>query len=950
MPAPEPARLDTPDPRIRPGGRLLRRNAKPVQSREPDLAPAPEGVLSHAGKPVRHRDREPASDLATEALDGNLVITADRVMAWFRLPLQRWSFRPEGERLAVVAAAGMRLSQLTRRRCHIRVTSRPFDSMQWAAALDQSVRGLDAARRPSRQVMPGPCDSHPYLSNPSCPACVPGHAWIDWVQSQQSRLRQWGIADRDVYIGVEVTSRGTARRLLEGWGRAVNAERAALAGHAAVISNAVRGAGLGARPVTPEELQWLYIRSTGMHLPAPRPFRERPAPFPFALAPSAPAFADHDAVSAYADDFPWTAEPFGSSVQVTRAADGTTAYVTVLTVTDMTGPQDMAPESPWMQRTDQLSFPVEWSVVFDVLDPRVVKRIMSKQAEKITAQYKHIVDDHGQAPPVLLAEQLDAVRRIQAEALNADANGTYVWAWPRIAVAGQTPEQARARAAEVAELYAPGIIVKQPPDQYRLLREFIPGEPLASTANRRLMHAELLTAGMPAVTAQVGHFHGFPLGVTSRMSCRAVTFDPHHAMEYADRSGLVAVTGAPGGGKSTLAGLFGYMNTRAGIATTALDPSGMLTRLCAIPALRKHALAVDLLQSPPGTLCPYRLIAEPKPEDFDFDDQGQRRDPALAERAWWDACRSAEAQRRALTEGILKMLLPERVLNQDGTEDAINAAVNAAPASTAASPRDVIAKLYALDESSLADRGRLLARRLEGIADHPLTRLFFPPQEEGADLPIGSHLLTVMTLRGLIIPAADRRPEDRSPDEQLSIPVLHLAAQLLRRQLLDLPRGTRKAAILDEAHALVRDSVGRQQMNEMARDSRKNNLFALLLSQNPQDLLAAGLANLIGAAFVFRTDGEEEQSAACRLLGLEPGRGYETRLSELSSASLAGGSHTGECLFRDGQGGLEQVQIDIGPDPDLWAALNTTPGGGRATAAAQPAPAYPGRAQTGAPS
>ena len=45
----------------------------------------------------------------------------------------------------------------------------------------------------------------------------------------------------------------------------------------------------------------------------------------------------------------------------------------------------------------------------------------------------------------------------------------------------------------------------------------------------------------------------------------------------------------------------------------------------------------------------------------------------------------------------------------------------------------------------------------------------------------GRRLLTVMTLRGLVIPVADRRPEDYSVEEQLSIPVLHLAAQLLRR-------------------------------------------------------------------------------------------------------------------------------------------------------------------------
>jgi hypothetical protein len=859
-------------------------------------------------------------------VDGNLVITLDRVVAWYRLPLQRWSFRAEDERLAMVAAAGARLSQLTRRRCQIRITSRPFEVWQWAEALDASVRGpFGADGRPARQVMPGPCARHPYRSDPACLSCVPGQAWIDWLQGQQRRLRQWGIADRDVYIGVEVTARGAARRIAgQAWSRAADAERATLAGQAAHVSAAVEGAGLGARPVTPRELQWLYIRSCGMHLPAPLPVAEDPAPFPYAQPAVAPSFSDRDAVAAYVDDFPWTAEPFGRTVQVTRA-DGLTAHVAVLTITDMTAAQDLAGESPWIQRTDRLPFPVEWSVTFDVLDPRHVQRVMTRQADKIKAQYKHIVGDHGQDPPPVMERQLETVRRIQEEAENADATGTYVWAWPRIAVAGSTPEEARERAGQVAELYAPGITVKQPPDQYRLLREFIPGEPLASAANKRFMHAELLMAGMPAAAAQVGHRHGFPIGVTSSLSCRAVTWDPWHAMEHANSSGLVTITGTLGGGKSSLAGLIAYMTVRAGIPTTVLDPSGMLDRLCHIPALKPHALAANVLESPPGTLCPYRLIAEPRREDFGFGEHGQRVDPAAAEDLWRRACQAAAVQRRTLTADILRMLLPARTM-ADLDEKSLREAVRRAPATAGASPVDVIKALHELDDYGLADHAPLVARELEGISEHPLARLFFP-SGPGADGFSGrGRLLTVMTLRGLVIPGDDRRPEDRTAEEQLSIPVLHLAAQLLRRLLLDLPRGTRKAAFLDEAHALARDSVGRQQLNEMARDTRKNNLLACYISQNPKDLLDAGIANLVGAAFAFRTEGAEEQRATCSLLRLPAGKGYEARLSALSRAAMAGTGQTGECLFSDGQGGLEQVQVDLGPDPDLRAALNTTPG------------------------
>jgi hypothetical protein len=331
-----------------------------------------------------------------------------------------------------------------------------------------------------------------------------------------------------------------------------------------------------------------------------------------------------------------------------------------------------------------------------------------------------------------------------------------------------------------------------------------------------------------------------------------------------------------------------------------------------------------MLESPAGTLCPYRLISEPVRGRFDFEDSGRRVDPDTADDRWRQACRAAEAQRRSLTADILRMLLPPATTTSND-EKALREAVRRAPATVNASPRDVIAELAKLDEFGLADYAPLVARELEGVAEQPLARLFFPAAE-GDGLSLSGHLLTVMTLPGLSIPDDDRRPEERTTEEQLSIPVLHLAAQLLRRVLFDLPRSQRKAAVLDEAHALTHDTVGRNLVNRIARDSRKYNLLALLISQSPGDLLAAGIANLIGAAFAFRTEGDEEQAATCRLLRLPLGHGYEQRLSLLSSAALATGTgHTGECLFLDGYG-LEQVQIDLGPDPDLRAVLNTTPG------------------------
>jgi len=878
-------------------------------------------------RPVRHADPAPATfRLSAEALDGHLLIAPERVIAWYRLPMMPWTFRPEQDRLTAVAAAAARVAQLSGRRCHLRVTSRPFEAPTWAEAFDLSIRGpAGPGGRRARPAMPGPCPDHPWMSRAGCRSCVPGAAWIDWLQAQQLRLREWSLAERDAYLGVEVTARSAVQRMLGNWQRAAAAERSSLARQADAVTAAVEGAGLHGRPVTPEELQFLLIRSCSLGLPAPLPFSQDPQPAPFALPPSASPVTGPDGLAGYAGDYEWSAAPFAPTVQVTRAADGLAAHVTVLSIADMTGPQDLAGDSPWIQRTDHLPFPVEWSVTFDVLDPRKTGKVMARQADKIRAQYAHIAVEHGQDPPQALERQLAAARRIEDDAASPETAATYVYAWPRIAIAGPTPDEARRRAAKVAELYAPAITVRQPPGQFGLLREFVPGEPLSSSAGRRFMHAELLAGGGAAVSVGAGQRHGFPVGVTTKTAARAVMWDPWYLMEQANRSGLVTITGSPGGGKSVLAGLMAYMWTRAGFPVTVLDPSGMMDRLCRIPAIAGHAAAVNLLESEPGTLCPYALIPEPRRGEFRHAADGRRLDAAAAQRAWEQASRAAEAQRRALAEDILKMLLPARALERDGADDAIAEAVRRAPAGEDASPWDVITQLRGLDSYGLENRGGLLAGRLETLAEHPLAALFFPRAgQPPAAVGAGRRLLTVMTLRGLVIPAADRRPEDYSVDERLSLPLLHLAAQLLRRMQLDLPRAARKAAIIDEAHHLLRDATGVQQLNELSRDSRKYNTTALLISQNPSDLEAAGVANLVGAAFAFRTEGARELAGTLGLLGLPAGRGHEESIAALSSVAIAGG-HSGECLFRDGAGGLEQVQVDLGADADLRAALLTTP-------------------------
>jgi AAA-like domain len=876
------------------------------QSRYPERRSVPKdrrrGKLPPAPEPQ-------PSGLAAIAIHHNLVITQERSTAWYVLPLRAWSFLTEPERLAILAAQCASLQDLAGRTCQLRVTSRPFRSWEWAEAADASFRN-DAC-----QPLAGPCPTHSLESHPACPTCVQGHGWFDWLADEQARVDSWATNDRMVYLGVDILARsGLARMLSTRWSAAARAEYASFQARVDRVTASLAAPGMRATPATPEDIQWLFTRSCGLLLPAPLPPEVDAQPVPYALPGGMPADLAAEDLGVFTTGVDMTADPYDKTVTITRA-DGLTEQVAILSIGPFAS-HDVVSPSPWIQRTDLLTFPTEWSVTFQIRDRARTLREMGRKIGRIRSEDAQFYE-FGMEPPVELERQLVAAKEIEDAVEHGHApETTRIAGWFRLAVGGATTDEALARARAVTELFRPEITIVHEADQYRLAREFIPGEALANTAHMRRMDLQVLTSGMPAASAMVGDQHGFALGTTTSLAIRPVFFHPWAGPEDPDNpsSGLCTLTGGLGSGKSTLAGLIVYAAVRAGVPTVVLDPSGMLDRLCAVPEIRRVSQAVNLLESPPGTLCPYRMIADP-PGAGDM--SAQQRD---------DAERTAEAQRRALVIDILKMLLPARVLDKD-TEFALREAARVAPALASSSPVGVIEALRHLERESLKDHGARLAGTLEDISREPLARLFFPPP--GTPLPAlrQGKVLTVMTLRGLVIPGDDRPAEERTHEEQLSVAVLHLAAQLVRRLLLDYPRHARKLMVLDESHQVLRDPVGRQMAIDVTRDSRKNNLCALYISQLASDLIDSGLGSLVGTVFAFRTTSDKEASATVELLHLPHGQGHEADIAELSGHAVDGYGTTGECLMRDRFGRVERVQIDLSVVSALQAALNSTPGG-----------------------
>ena len=145
---------------------------------------------------------------------------------------------------------------------------------------------------------------------------------------------------------------------------------------------------------------------------------------------------------------------------------------------------------------------------------------------------------------------------------------------------------------------------------------------------------------------------------------------------------------------------------------------------------------------------------------------------------------------------------------------------------------------------------------------------------------------------------------------------MYLVAAFSRRVLFGDPNRF-AALLLDEAHALTANPQGRALVGDLIRDGRKHFAAVWAFSQLPSDFADDdnALDALLGYRAVFR---QSRQTAPDALAFL----GSDAREENVQTITGLG---TGQCLLRDPTGRLGLVDIASPHDPDLLAALSTTP-------------------------
>ncbi|WP_406693140.1 ATP-binding protein [Saccharopolyspora sp. ID03-671] len=837
--------------------------------------------------------------IAARTIDGHLLRTGQDVFAWYRLSPQRWSFRSDSQRQDLVAAIAGQYAELQGRWLHLRVTNRPYPIRMWAEA-------------------------HVHNARNPLPDADGALSFDDYMVGEQQQLMGRSMAEKEVYLGVQVQTRNVVDRAVERaapllqkvFPEAVDAELIALDSEIEHLDQVIGSAGLDGRPVTAEEISWLMHRSCSLGLPAPR---NLPA------VPGAPW--EPEDLASFTDASDMHQDPYSPTVTVrgrTGSNAGVTRHVAVLTVGQTHGLQIPEIDDPWMQHSDRLPAPVEWSARIYVRRPEDVGGELQRQMNKVRSQVRHYTEEHGLEPPTSLARQAGRVLEIDDEMTSGfTALATRVKSWWRMAVSGPTERDALKLAQQILDLYKPKVAIEHPEAQYAMAREFIPGEPLANTAYLRRGSVVWAASAVPQATAEVGDRRGILLGETCTATRRPVAWDPWMAQEVRDASGLTAMVAGLGGGKSFLGGGTVYKTLRAGAHWTLLDPSGPLAELCNLPEIKPYARNINLLNAQPGILNPYRVVAEPELEHF-VDEE----DP---ERGWRRERALAAATRRRLVLDVLTGLLPYEVAKLPQTRIVLLRAVRAVGGRVDAHPGMVFEALRR-DASEHHEHAVVVADFLDEIRER--MALLIPENDADPYSETRDDRLTVLTMAGLTLPKDGVGREHWTDAEALGVEMLNLAAWLTQRSIYERPKGERKGVWIDEAFFLSEVPTGRVLMNRFARDSRKWNVRVLLSSQIPADFLRIqGFVSLLDSVFIGRLDDEQAQADALRLLKVPVDAGYEQVVAALGRRPGPARNATQrdrsprQFIFGDGAGGVEKIRIDFsGPHLEhLRDALDTTP-------------------------
>lgn len=790
------------------------------------------------------------SRLAVRYFDDRILLTDAAAWAYFRLPTVSYEFLTPEERESLannitIALAAIRMSDAE---VHLRVAHRTYPAAEWAMALNAT--------------------------------SDEGPGWRDYLEEMYRHVWAKDFWSKEVYLGVRLGPRGaqlgegvlaqifgfyqkTEKNLgldddhvpekeVNRWTEA--AER---------LGRALASGSLYARHATSTEIAWLFQHSATGSLGDPPPSASKRRRWGRGEIEALVEGQIHNGRSLLRIEQP--------------AGDSYVAHLSFARFPDLMAFPD---GEPWMHFSDQLPFPVEISSRMRLISPVRASRDVARKLAHARDMDIHIREAGAEAP-LALAEQIDAARMLEHGITKERL--PFVYGWHRMSVSAPTEEMCVQRVEAVIEHYRDmGIdVVNSTGDQFSLFCEALPGEKVRVNAYAQRQPLRTIAGGMATATVDLGDrsdeagWQGPYIGETLGRARSIVHFDPLVAATK-NRPTAIAITGEPGGGKTTLALLLIYQMALRGVTIAVIDPKGDAESLVQLLRGRgRQARTIPLGSAAPGLLDP-----------FSFGDD--------------------LAAKKTMATETLRLLLPRM---SEERESAMVQAVAAVANEPDPSLGKVIDHLDRAEDAASKNLGAVL----RSMSEMHLARLCFDPS--GGDKIDTEGWTTVFTLGGLTLPDVATGRDDYSYEQRLSVALLYLVSQFARRLMNGLDRRTPKAIFLDEAWAITSTPEGAKLVPEVSRMGRSRNTALVLVSQNAGDLLNEQVTNCLSSVFAFRSTERVEVEHVLELLGVDPNEEHKGVLRSLRN---------GECVFRDLDGRAGRIGVDLISE-ELLRWLDTNP-------------------------
>ena len=810
------------------------------------------------------------SRLAVRYFDDRILLTETHGWAYYRLPTVSYEFMTPQDRetLATNVTVALAAIRMADAEVHLRIAHRPYPAAEWATGLDATSDG--------------------------------GPGWLDYLDEMYRHVWAKDFWSKEIYLGVRLGQRGMRAQLSGGvFSQFINLYRTgeqvmglddeAVSGteiarwtdQAERLGRALGSSALAARHATSDDIAWLFRHTLMGTLGDPRPSAARRHKWGAGEIESLLEGQVHNGRTLLRLE-----QPGGES------------YAAFLSFARFPDVMYFPEGEPWLHYADSLPFPVEASLRMKLIPPAKASKDVGRRLAHARDMDAHI-REAGVEAPIALAEQIEAARLLEHGITKERL--PFVYGHHRLLVTAPDRELCVRRTEAVTEHYRDaGIdVVNSTGDQFSLLCESLPGDKVRLNSYLQRQPLYTIAGGMPTATVDLGDrvtddagWIGPYIGETLGRARSVVHFDPLVAAAR-NRPTAVAITGEPGGGKTTLALLLILQLALRGVTVAVIDPKGDAESLVRLLHERgRQARVLPLGTAAPGLLDP-----------FSFGDD--------------------LAEKRTMATETLRLLLPRM---SEERESAMVQAVGA----IAAGERPSLGKVVDHLERSADPASMNLGAVLRSMSEMRLARLCFAPSG-GLGLDAAGWT-TVFTLAGLTLPDTAVKRDDYSYEQRLSVALLYLVSQFARRLLNGMDRRIPKAIILDEAWAITSTPQGAKLIPEVSRMGRSRNTALILVSQNAGDLLNEQVTNCISGVFAFRSSERAEVASVMALLGVEPSDEHKAVLRGLGN---------GECIFRDLDGRAGRIGIDlISAELTKWLDTNPT----RARPDEAPLPAVPGPA------